>query len=315
MNDMEQTMQNNSGKLELIRQGIAQGNQHVELIIHNYLSSFIDSLKDFRIDWQKINNNTVTDIMCPSIEQINGKKEEFVQMLEIIVTSKSLCTGEVFTSFFERLLQFYQDNDITLYTSKEPHILANDNYRYLNQSLFISFAAVMIENQRFDVLAEVVNSRFLITNSNRLGGLDDVNFIRFREYNYTLNEFLNEKTMSNAYSYTAFTMKTLSNRLDFRKMVDADILLYYLSLLYPGDDFFDRFWCPETAAFNHKAQILPKLVSKKYFNKAKVLFGVDTVEEFKEKIANISQAANQYHAYGAPDIMTGLCVSQVGTIS
>lgn len=311
---MEQSTRNSNGKLELIRQGIVRGNQHVELMIHDYLSSFIDSLKDFRIDWQKINNSTVIDIMYPSIEQINEKKEEFVQMLELIATSKSLCTGEVFALFFEGLLQFYQDNEITLYTSKEPHILSYDNYRYLNQSLFISFTAVMIENLRFDVLADVVNSRFLITNSNRLGGLDDVNFIRFREYNYTLNEFLNEKTKSNAYSYTALVMKNHSLKLDFRKMVDADILLYYLSLLYPGDQFLDRFWCPETAAFNHKAQILPKLVSKKYFNKAKVLFGTNTVEEFKEKIVKISQAANQYHAYGAPDIMTGLCVNQVGTL-
>lgn len=305
----------NSNILENIKQAINQGNPHIELIVNDYLRTFIESLSDYRIDWQEINNKSIADVIYPNIEKINERKEEFIQMVELIAPSKSICTGEMFVNFFEKLLQFYQDKDVTLYTSNESYIIANDNFRYLNQSLFISFTAVMIENQRFDVLSEVVSSRFLITNPRRIGGIDDVNFIRFREYNYTLNEYMNNGTSSELYSRTALTLKKLPSRIEFSKIIEADILLHYLSLLYPGDQYIDRIWFPEMASFNRKPQILPKLVSKKYFEKAKVLFNVNTIGEFKVKITNLSQAANQYHTYGVPSIIEGLCVNQVGTLA
>lgn len=305
----------NNNVLENIKHAINQGNPHLELIVNDYLRSFIDSLLEYRIDWQEINTNSIEDVIYPSIEKINDKKEEFIQMVELIALSKTVCTGDIFVNFFEKLLQFYQDKDITLYTSNESHIVANDNYRYLNQALFISFTSVMLECQRFDVLSDVVSSRFLVTNPRRIGGIDDVNFIRFREYNYTLNEYMNKGNLSEMYSRTALTMKRLPSRLDFGKMIDADILLHYLSLLYPGDQFIDRVWFPETAAFNRKSQILPKLVSKKYFEKAKVLFNVNTIGEFKIKISNLSQTANQYNSYGVPSIIDGLCVNQVGNLA
>lgn len=304
-----------SGKTDTIRQAIQQGNHHLELILNDYLNSFLSSLSAYRIDWQTLNQQNFVDIIYESIEQIECLKKDFVDMLGVIAKSQTVCRGEVFVEFFERLLQYYQDNGITLYTSNEMHIIANDNYRYLNQSLLISFAAVMIDNLRFDVLAEVVNSRFLITNKNRVGGLDDVNYIRFREYNYTLNEYMQKQKSSNYYSYTAFVMRSMNSEADFSKMIESDILLFYLSLLYPGDQFFDRMWFPELAAFNHKAQVLPKLVSKKYFEKAKVLFAVETAADFKQKMISIAAISNQHSVYGVPALVDALNVGQVATIA
>lgn len=64
----------------------------------------------------------------------------------------------------------------------------------------------------------------------------------------------------------------------FEKMVEADILLYYLSLVYTKTEEVYDMWHPELSIYNFCFTILSKLVSNRYFEKAKILFGVDDKE-------------------------------------
>ena len=303
-------------KLELIKKGIVEGNPHLDLLIADYFDSFFEGFLAFRIDYLTLpQDNSFKEIIVKGIDEISSLKEDYIQFVRTIVKSKNYCTVDLFVDFFERLLQFYSDNDINLYTGRDLHSYSVDNYRFFNQDLFISLVATLVEFQRFDVLSGLLSSRFIIVSSRTFGNVESVNYIRFREYNYTLNEFVNETYPKKHFSVTADFINKYASIVPFDNLVKADILLYYLSVLYPGDSFLDRFWYPELAVYNHQSQILPKLISKRYFDSCRCLFNVQDVEEFKKRLLDLNDAINQAGIIqGVPNVKIGLLYDSVASV-
>ena len=63
-------------------------------------------------------------------------------------------------------------------------------------------------------------------------------------------------------------------------------------------------------------EVLPKLASKRYFEKAKVLFDVNTVDEYKEKVNSLIDPNFNYDGYHQiPSIQKALSFETVATIS
>ena len=304
------------GKVEGIKKGIAEGNPHLGMLIGDYVDSFFDGFLSYKIDYQTLpKDKSFFKVVVNGIEEMEPLKEDFVAFVRIICKSKSYCNSDLFVDFFERLLQFYNDNDINLYTGNDIVSYSFDNYRFFNQELFITLVATLVESQRFDVLSGILSARFIVTSNRRFGTADSVNYIRFREYNYTLNEFVNETYPSRRISVTADFIKKYANK--FENLIRADILLFYLSVLYPGDNFLDRFWYPELAVYNQQLQVLPKLISKRYFDACKCLFGVETIEEYKKLLLDLNDSISQHGTgvYGVPNIKEGLLFNSVATVA
>lgn len=307
------------GKVDCIKRGIEEGNPHLDLLIASYVDSFFDGFSAYKIDHKSLpNDRSFMDVVVKGIEDIVLLKDDFIAFLRVIIKSKQYCTPELFIDFFERLLQFYNDNGISLYTSSDIASYSVDNYRFFNQVLFISFVAQLIAAQRFDVLSGVLSARLIVTSSRRFESVESVNYIRFREYNYTLNEFVNDTYPNKHYSVTAdFVKRFASPTIPFEELVKADILLYYLSVLYPGDSYLDRFWYPELAPYNHQVQVLPKLVSRRYFETSKCLFGVTSVEEYKKLLLDLTDSIHRLGTgiFGVPNIKEALLYETVATVA
>ena len=305
------------GKIDVIKKGIIDGNPHLDLLIADYFDSFFNGFLSYKIDYMTLpQNSTFTNIVVQGIDEISLLKKDFIDFLKVIINSHNYCKPELFIDFFERLLQFYSDNNINLYTGDNLNSYAFDNYRFFNQDLFISFVSTLIDYKRFDVLSGVISARLIVTTSGYSGQAESVNYIRFREYNYTLNEFVNKTYPNRHYSVTADFMKKYSQESYFENLVRTDILLYYLSIIYPGDNFLDRLWYPELSFYNHQPQILPKLISKRYFESCKCLFGVDTVDEFKKLLLKLTDSIQQMNndVHSVPAIKTGLLYDTVATV-
>ena len=138
------------------------------------------------------------------------------------------------------------------------------------------------------------------------------NFIRFRSYNYTLNEHINTFSPKRV-SVTADYVLKYSNKEDANSLIKADILLYYISLKYHTEELLDSEWYPELSVFNRTREILPFMVSKSYFDQAKVLFGVKTIEEYKQFLMNVSDSADRAGIFRIPNIKVGLMYDTVGS--
>lgn len=299
---------------DAVSNAILNGNSNLEMVFGNYLKTFIVRLGQYDIRLENTNSvDQLNQKVLDGIAQLEELRKEFLSVIELFATSNHPALLRFLPDFFQKLFDFYEELDINLYTGTTPDVLKNDHYRFFNQFLFISLTALLINNQCFEALATVLHAKFKVYNRT-YQNIQDVNFVRLRAYNYTLNQYLNTGTQKRV-SVTADYIRTFSTSNDFDKMIKADILLYYMSLWYhTKDDIFDTSWIPELSVYNRDVMVLPLLVSRSYFEKSKVLFEVKTVEEFKKLLDGTNDSVDRMGVYRIPRLNDGLVYNKVGSM-
>jgi hypothetical protein len=301
-------------KVSTIKTSLLNANHNSSLLIKDYLDTFINSLIQFKIDYKSINEHNFIEEVEKSVLSLQSLKNDFIEFLNVLFKFSAEKYDDVFIDFFEKLIQFYEDHDISLYSGNSLNDMANDNYRFFNYDLFLSFSTILLLNEKFYLLAFILKNNFILIKKYRQTEL--VNFVHFRHYNYTLNEYKNKSLNSKRISVTADLIKQYATILKFEDLKRTDILLYYISLFYPSKETYSSgYWFPETSCYNsYTIEVLPKLISKRYFEKIKILFDVENESEFKAKIEMLNEKDSlQRGYYGVPNIKAGLNFDNVGT--
>ena len=304
-------MDKNKWTAEAVSDAVLRNNDYLEIVVSNYLMTFIERLEEYDINLQDITNvDQLHQKVQEGIEKLEPMRKEFLSVVEIFVPSKHPFLKRYLPVFLEKLLNFYEEHGINLYTGTSTDLLRNDHYRFLNQFLLISLTAMLVEYRCFDALQAILRSKYVVY-YNDYHMAREVNFMRFREYNYTLNEFLNTNQPKRL-SVTADYMYKYAS-VGFEKLIKADILLYYMSLWNSSKEMLNPFWYPELSVYNRDKSVLPNLVSKKYFDDTKVLFGVDTVKQFKDLLDNTDDSLQHNGLYRVPQLKDGLMYNAVAS--
>lgn len=276
--------------------------------IAKYCDKLIESLDQFKVTFRGGKTGDLIEMIEKSIASMQVVNNDFITFVET-VASNSECNGKQFVDFFEKLLQYYEDKDIELASSTDSWHLCNDNYRFFNYELFLSFAAIMLKYERFDIIKEVVDTDYCIL-SNRLGRqIKALNFAEFQKHNYTLDYYKGNNGYSSS-SQVANLMRNYGGD-KFNTWVEVDILLYYLSLIYgkPGDRM--SMWYPTLSIFNRAFEILPKIASMRYFEKAKVMFDVGDKDSFKTLLVRTKDELQRDAYHRIPNLKEGLSYDKV----
>lgn len=303
-----------AGRVNNIKVAIEKESKRTGVIIAEYIDSFFVALLEYKIEAQPdLNERKLVEVVEEGIESIQVLKNDFIGFLETIVQTE-YCTSELFQDFFERLLQFYEDNDIQLLEDRYLQSYLSDNYRFFNYELFLSFVTIMIKHSHFDIVHNIVKYSFCIIPKYRYNQAEEQTYRRFQSFIGTLNKIKQGITNSNRFSITADTVKQYTTILKFEDLVASDILLYYLSLVFPGKTYLDLYWYPDLSVYNGFVELYPRLVSKRFFNKFKVLFNVDSPESFKELLSSIEEPNMRDGKHRIPSIKQGLCFDKVASI-
>ena len=167
----------------------------------------------------------------------------------------------------------------------------------------------MLKHERFDIIKEVIDTDYCIL-SNRLGRqIKALNFAEFQKHNYTLDYYKGNNGYLSS-SQVANLMRNYGGD-KFNTWVEVDILLYYLSLIYgkPGDRM--SMWYPTLSIYNRAFEILPKMASMRYFEKAKVMFGVADKDSFKTLIVRTKDELQRDAYHRIPNLKEGLSYDKV----
>lgn len=305
-------MDKNKWTAEAVSDAVLADNSNLEIVVSNYFQTFIERLGEYDINIQGITSADQLSLkVVEGIERLEPMRKEFLSVVEMFAVNKHPFLRRYLPVFFGKLLNFYEERGVNLYTGTSPDVLRNDHYRFFNQFLFISLTAVLVENRCFDALQAILRNRFQVYYK-RYRITREVSFMRFREYNYTLNEFLNT-SQPKRISVTADYVAKYSEE-GFDKLVRADILLYYISLWNSSGDMLDPYWWPELSVYNRDTFILPNLASKGYFNEAKVLFGVNTVGQYRDLLDNTEDRLQRGGLYRVPPLKDGLMYDSAGSL-
>lgn len=291
----------------MLKEKVAEST-NLQTWIAKYCDKLIESLDQFKVTFRGGKTGDLIEMIEKSIASMQVVNNDFITFVETLA-SNSECNGKQFVDFFEKLLQYYEDKDIELASSTDSWHLCNDNYRFFNYELFLSFAAIMLKYERFDIIKEVVDTDYCIL-SNRLGRqIKALNFAEFQKHNYTLDYYKG----NNGYSPSSQVANLMRNYGGdkFNTWVEVDILLYYLSLIYgkPGDRM--SMWYPTLSIYNRAFEILPKIASMRYFEKAKVMFDVGDKDSFKTLLVRTKDELQRDAYHRIPNLKEGLSYDKV----
>jgi hypothetical protein len=304
-------------KVTTIKNALINEKKNTPLYIQDYLDTYINSLQLFSISDSEITHINFDEIILKKIEEMKVLRDDFINFLEVYISNSLTIDYERLHDFFEKLLIYYFDNHDSYYQSNVVGYLKSDNFRFFYYELFLTFTAIMLEKERFTELAYILQTPFIIT-TKKNGETKQFDFSVFRQYVPTLNEHRNKKLQLNKKSLTAETIKQrATEKYPFDILIDADILLYYLSLLLFAKDStkYGECWFPETGCYrSFGIKILPKTISERYFNRVKVLFGITTKEELL-LIADgiLKSGVNKLgdYNYRIPNVIVGLCMEKM----
>lgn len=304
-----------AGMVDAIHSSISRESKRTSTIINNYLDTFINAIPEYRIATTRpLPNKEIVNMVENGINSIQVLKNDFISFMSAVVKTE-YCTSELFIDFFERLLQNYEDHDIELLEGSDPQSYLNDIFRFFNYELFLSFVVVMVNNCRFDVVSDIVRNSFCVISPRRFVQAESITFRRFQCYIGTLNRIKHDITNSNRVSISADQIRQYATILKFEDLIKADILLYYLSLVFPGDNYFDTYWYPDLSIYNRDSEIYPRLASRRYFDKFKRLLNVNDVESFKMVVSTVKEPNIRDGYHRIPSISQGLSLDKIASMN
>lgn len=305
-------------KVKQIENSLISGNKNNQILIKDYLQVFIDSLILFKLDIKKdnIDSSNFIEKVELSIEELQPLKNDFIEFLNVLCKYSTDNHEELFLDFFERLLQFYEDNEINLEVSRYLDGVIYDNYRFFNYDLFLSFTSILLKFEKYKTLGFIFKST-LIIHKVRYNKTDIANFIIFRKFNYTLSEYKNQQINPRRVSVVADFIKKYSTIIKFEENRVSDVLGYYMSLIYSNESLPYDDWYPETSCYNPWGfDLFPKIISKRHFEKFKHMFDVNNIDEYQSKISKfIDEDKSSRGPYNFPKIEVGLKINDVGKFS
>jgi hypothetical protein len=308
-------------KVTTIKNALINEKKNTPLYIQDYLDTFVSSLNSFAIDEKDLNENNYDEVILKKIEDLKVLRDDFIDFTEMYLSYSVIIDSDKLHNFFEKLLNFLANINDLNYSSNTLAYLKSDYFRFFYYELFLTFAAILIAKERFDELAYILQTPFIIEKKNS-GEILQQSFSEFRQYVATLNEHRNKKYKLNKISVTADTLKQrASEKYGFEKLRETDLLLFYISLLFPSPKknyFSYSYWFPETTCSRFwYTKLLAKTVSERYFNKVKILFGVKDKNELIAKVEEITNAGldkNNDHNFSVPEMKSGLALTEMCTI-
>ena len=220
-------------------------------------------------------------------------RNDFVSFLEAIFTYSEQLNLDKFISFIEKLLEFIMKQESSKYPGRTIGSYMSDQYKFFYNELFLYLTAVMIDKEKYKELGEVLNTGFVIFNQ-RVQKTESYNFLLFNQYAESLNKLRNERLQMRRKSLTADLIKQRADlpKYNFDKLREYDVLLYFIGIMQneTANQWLWKRWFPHTTVYRiYNLPLLERLISKRHFEKLKLLFNVNTIEELKLKVQKVNE--------------------------
>ncbi|MBR1754863.1 hypothetical protein IJ732_08520, partial [bacterium] len=273
--------------------------QQANSLINDFFNEFMSLMNNFIVEQDDL-IEPYDEVIYNQIHEMQKLRDDYIEFLNHWVQVRDIFNIDKIITFFEKIYKFsdYQGNGSFNETQTE-------HYKFLITELFLYTCAILLKNELYEQASILINNKYFI--EQRFSSNDNPTY--FTCFNFgTINslEYRNRRLGTRLYSYTA---DTLINRANINgisyisELTETDLLLYYISNLKTGKAY--DCWFPLTykyagngrSYYSYKLNILKKLISRRHFEKIKILFEVNTIEELKQLFNNFSEDANNYMSY------------------
>jgi len=275
-------------------------------LLKDYLDQIFLTLQDLEINALG-QEDEVDELILEKLMDLKFLRDEMIDIFQTCIRYSDFEIN-IFTGIFERILN--------MYFSRQGD-MRYDHYKFFGIELFIYLSALLLKEERYNDLAHLLHRSYLISDSNTrdITTRPFTIFTHFRVQ--ALDEIREQKIQSRRPSITADVLKERSDNeiINFDLIQQTEILIHYVSLILGFEP-----WLPYLVLFKRNDMTrLQMMKSKTYFEKIKVVFGVNNEEELIRRVAEVisRDVEKYYHSIrmSFPYIKDGLYLTELCSIA
>lgn len=271
----------------IIKRFDSQVEEHPEkfnYFIEDFFNEYLEYLRTFNVDIIGKDNVSASKELYESIGDYTALKNDLVAFLE------KMFKVARYNKIDSELIIEFLSNIRSLLNGSEQFGLAN--FDFMLREIFLYFVAYALKYKNYEFMADLFYSPYYFEDyaytSNDTKYFVDLD-VRGRIHTDDILGISFKADNGNSFitPLGELLVRRVPPRLKRELLVDADLLCCYVSYMNK-DKFGRKEWFPFTHLYKQKESIdyFTKLNSKKYFNKIKEVFDVDSAEEFKEKVVS-----------------------------
>lgn len=302
---------------DLIRQtrGYTGGNKtKADFLLRKAVASFITALLGYaspRID---------SETLLKKIEEMKPLRDLYSDFIESIIYS-GLPLVDTITSFFEQTYNATHDANVNELSSCSASDF--ELYDFFIWETFIATAAVLFHYEKYAELRGVLLHTYFLRDSYfDESRIKEHDYCVFRKYLRTIEgKCKADCDEPNLHSLAGRMLIRREKKplLTSQSLSRADVLLYQLHNVIGLSTSDTEYWFPFSYCyFKGGESMWIKLKSKKYCQKVLPLFGMNTIEELKKRLAICTTDRRMSYPYSfdpAPNILSSINLDSIATLN
>jgi hypothetical protein len=277
-------------KVATIKHALNEEKKNAILLIQDYYDSFIKALDNYGITLEEVmeNKDTCDENIIKRINELSALRDDFINFITTYVSNSVEVDVDRLHNFFEKCLTYLYNLEGFDASENTLNSITVDHYRFFFYDLMLNFTAIMLEKEKFKELGYILHNTFTI-HLEKNNDVQALSFTSFRNHVWVLNRHRNSRLNLRRVNLVADMIKSgASTSLSFEKLQQADLLLFYISLLLPDADRHHR-WFPDTSCYRfYSFPVTKKAISQRYFDKIKPILNVSDKDELIEKTNIVS---------------------------
>ncbi len=251
-----------------------------------------------------------SNVLLDKINELHPLKGHFFDYLDALIEKDEL-TDDFLTSFFET---FYNNSHTfgMSYPTEQKEFAS-----FFVWSLFIEVTAILLYYKRYDLIYSMVNHTYFLRDRTIL---NEKKFSDFYAYCSIIEEYYKPKSQTpNLFTLSGDIVIRYTRKpyLTKKSLVDADTILYHLSVFFFENDF--DYWFPKIYVYRehgYRIELWQRLKSKKFCQKIFKLFDVDSIDQLKSRVQKKFPTIHGYSGSFDRPLTFSDCISfdEIGTL-
>jgi hypothetical protein len=307
-------------KVKEIKRVLIENKPNYQIFIDDYYQTYLLALNDHVLEKGDYNNeDTLDELYMSEIERMKILRDDFINFFQVLCNYSTEINAEKFHSFWEQLLNYKANYEYMKFEVNIVNRLTGCHISFLIQELFLYTIAIAVKNEKFQLISEFLILPYFINKKN-VDQPEIVGFVEFNKHNF-LFQYRNARLKLNRIDLLTDTIKARATNdiIHFHNLQEADLILYFVSCLQRiSSNKKDNwpYWFPNLSVYPlYNYQNLNKLISQRYFDKFKVILGVETKEELQIKLNQLGDknpGINSNTYYQVPNLKYGLNIDEIG---
>ena len=289
------------------------------LVIVNDVSQRQYLLNSFKNKYCEIAREYITEeingeIIIATIDKMKALRDVYIDFLCETVYF-DLDMGEYVAELFQ---QFYNEVFEYDYNDKSGVICEPEYFSFHLWELIICTVAVYYHYEKFVHINTLLSYTYFLRRSWYSDVIDNQNITCFRRYFSTIEEYKKQKENIQKISFSAEILVSREKKplINKETLSFADILIYQVTsdLNIVANEHFG--WYPASFIYNKNAiSEYNKIKSKRFCEKFKKIYGVNTIKEMIEFIKNSNIKPINNIGWGCPLLSKAVSISDIASLN